>query len=126
MKKMMNKVMAIVAIVSITTATPAMAGDNKHNDRRVDKVVVVVKDKKAPSHFDAAKGHFDRKPVAHRPDVKVCTFKVSRHAAHGNMVAKAERIHGVMEAHYNPRTHMMTVRYDAHRTTARIIRHVVA
>jgi len=28
-------------------------------------------------------------------------------------VAKAERIHGVMGAYWNPRTHEMTIRYDA-------------
>ena len=123
---MMNKVMAIMAIVSITMVMPAVAGNKKHNDRRADKVVVVVKEKKAPSHFDAARGHFDRKPVAPRPDVKVCSFKVSRHSAHRNVVAKAESIHGVMDAKFNPRTGMMTVRYDAHRTTPRIIRNVVA
>ena len=139
MMKMMNKVMAIMAIVSITMAMPAVAGNKKNNDRRNDKVVVVVKEKKAPSHFDAARGHFDRKPVAPRPDVrstsgrsypkgleKVCSFKVSRHSAHRNVVAKAESIHGVMDAKFNPHTGMMTVRYDAHRTTPRIIRNVVA
>lgn len=125
--KMTNKVMAIMAIVSITMAMPAMAGNKKHKDRRNDKVVVVVKDKKAPSHFDAARGHFDRKPMAPRPAVKICTFKVSRHAAaHRNVVAKAESIHGVMDAKFNPRTGMMTVRYDAHRTSPHIIRNVVA
>ena len=111
--------MAIVAIVSITMTVPAVAGNKKHNDRRADKVVVVVKDKKAPSHFGSH-------AMAPRPDVKVCSFKVSRHSAHRNVVAKAESIHGVMDAKFNPRTGMMTVRYDAHRTTPRIIRNVVA
>ena len=124
---MMNKVMAIMAIVSITMAMPAMAGNKKNNDRRNDKVVVVVNNKKAPSHYDAARGHFNRKPMAHRPDIKVCSFKVSRHAAYRkNVVAAAESVHGVMDAKFNPHTGMMTVRYDAHRTTPRIIRNVVA
>ena len=41
-------------------------------------------------------------------------------------VAKAERIHGVMGAYWNPRTHEMTVRYDARVTSARHIMHSVA
>lgn len=123
----MNKVVAIMTIVSLTVAMPAMAGNNKkHNDRKNDKVVVVVKDKKAPTHFDKRTSHFAPRPVAPRPDVKVCTFKVSHHAAHRNVVAKAERIHGVMDAHYNPRTHEVTVRYDARMTSARHIMHSVA
>lgn len=125
--KMMTKVMAVVTIMTLTVAMPAVAGNKKHNDRRADKVVVVVKDKKAPAHFDKRSSHFAPRPVAHRPNVKVCTFKVSRHTAHRkNVVAAAERIHGVMNATFNPRTGMMTVQYDAHRTTPRIIRHVVA
>ena len=86
----LNKVMAAVAVMTLTMTMPAMAGNKKHNDRRADKVVVAVKDKKAPSHFDAARGPFDRRPMAPRPEVKVCTFKVSRHAAaHRNVEAKA-------------------------------------
>ena len=61
-----------------------------------------------------------------RPVVKTCTFRVSRHAAHHHAVAKAERIHGVMGAYWNPRTHEMTVRYDARVTSARHIMHLVA
>jgi len=41
-------------------------------------------------------------------------------------MAKAERIHGVMGAYWNPRTHEMTVRYDARVTSARHIMHLVA
>lgn len=126
MMKMMNKVMAVMTIMSITMAMPAMAGNKKNNRNDKVNVTVVVNDKKAPSHFDAARSHFDRKPVAPRPDVKICTFKVSRHSAHRNVVAKAESIHGVMDARFNPHTGMMTVRYDAHRTSPRIIRNVVA
>jgi len=46
--------------------------------------------------------------------------------AHNHAVAKAERIHGVMGAYWNPRTYEMTVRYDARVTTARHIMHLVA
>ena len=58
--------------------------------------------------------------------VKTCTFRVSRYTAHHHAVAKTERIHGVMGAYWNPRTHEMTVRYDARVTSARHIMHLVA
>ena len=122
----MNKVMAVVTIMTLTSAMPAMAGNKKHNDRRNDKVVVVVKDKKTPAHADKRTSHFVPKLVAPRPDVKVCTIRVNPRSAHGNVVARAERIHGVMDAHYNPRTHEVTVRYDAHMTSAHHIMHSVA
>ena len=48
--KKMNKVIAIMMMMSITFAMPAMAGNNKKND----KVVVVVNNDKKASHFDKA------------------------------------------------------------------------
>jgi len=128
--KKMNKVIAAMMMMAITFAMPAMAGNKKPNNHgKNDKVVVVNNDKKA-SHFDKVDkktSHFDaHKTHANRPVVKTCTFRVSRHAAHHHAVAKAERIHGVMGAYWNPRTHEMTVRYDARVTTARHIMHLVA
>ena len=38
---------------------------------------------------------------------------INTQAAHHHAVAKAERIHGVIGAYWNPRTHEMTIRYDA-------------
>ena len=51
---------------------------------------------------------------------------INTQAAHHHAVAKAERIHGVIGAYWNPRTHEMTVRYDARVTSARHIMHLVA
>lgn len=48
--------------------------------------------------------HFDNHRQAYRPDVKTCTFKVSRHDSSKKVVAKAERMKGVMETKWNPRT----------------------
>ena len=87
---------------------------NSPRDSHFDRV------DKRTSHFDNYRHH------AYRPVVKTCTFRVSRHAVHHHAVAKAERIHGVMGAYWNPRTHEMTVRYDARITTARHIMHSVA
>ena len=127
---MMNKVNAVMMMLVITTAMPAMAGNknNKNHDKKT--TVVVVTNNHKGSHFDRADkrvAHFNsHKHHANRPVVKTCTFRVSRHAAHHNAVAKAERIHGVMGAYWNPRTHEMTVRYDARVTSARHIVHSVA
>ena len=126
MKKTMNKVIAAM-MMAITFAMPAMAGNKNHNGKK-DKVVAV--NNKKVSHFDKKvdkkTAHFDAHKHAYRPDVKTCTFRVSRHAAHHHAVAKAERIHGVIGAYWNPRTHEMTVRYDARVTSARHIMHSVA
>ena len=114
--------------MSITFAMPAMAGNNKKNDKKHD-VVVVNNDKKA-SHFDKADkktAHFDaHKTKAYRPDVKTCTIKVSRHDSHKKVVAKVENMKGVMDTSWNSRTRELTVRYDANKTSARNIKHFMA
>ena len=69
--------------------------DHSHFDKKVDKKT---------AHFDAHKH-------AYRPDVKACTFKVSR---------------GVMNTKWNPRTRELTVIYDAKVTSARHIMHFMA
>ncbi len=96
--------------------------------RQYDKVVVIV-DKKKASHFDRIEkrtGHFDAHKHAYRPDVKACTFKVSRHDSHNRIVARAEHTRGVMNTKWNPRTRELTVFYDAKVTSARHIMHSVA
>ena len=121
----LNKVIAIMMMMSITFAMPAMA---KKNDKKHD-VVVVNNDKKA-SHFDKADkktAHFDaHKTKAYRPDVKTCTIKVSRHDSHKKVVAKVENMKGVMDTSWNSRTRELTVRYDANKTSARNIKHFMA
>lgn len=128
MKKTMNKVIAAM-MMAITFAMPAMAGNKKPNNHgKSDKVVVVNNDKKA-SHFDKVDkrtSHFDAHKHAYRPDVKACTFKVSRHDSHKKVVAKAEHMKGVMNTKWNPRTRELTVIYDAKVTSARHIMHLVA
>ena len=125
----LNKVIVTMMMMAITTAMPAMAGNKKHVNNGKKSTVVVVTSKKA-SHFDKADKRVTlfnaHKKNAYHPVVKTCTFKVSRHAVHYNVVAKAERIHGVMDAQWNPHTHEMTVRYDARVTSAHHIMHSVA
>ena len=128
--KKMNKVIAIMMMMSITFAMPAMAGNKKNNNGKNDKVAVVVNNDKKGSHFDKADkktSHFDTsKTHAYRPDVKTTTIKVSRHDSHKKVVAKVENMKGVMDTNWNPRTRELTVRYDANKTSARNIKHFVA
>ncbi len=116
--KTMNKVIAVIMMLTITTVTPAMAGHKKHNNGKNDRAVVVVGKKKV-SHFDAL-SH------AYRPDVKACTFRVSRHDSHRRVVERAERMKGVMNTKWNPRTRELTILYDAKVTSAHHIMHSVA
>ena len=126
----LNKVIAAMMMMAITTTMPAMAGNKHHNDRNNKKttVVVVTNDKKA-SHFDNVDkrtSHFDAHKHAYRPDVKTCTFRVSRHDSHKKVVAKVEHMKGVMDTKWNPRTREVTVIYDAKVTSARHIKHFMA
>ena len=128
--KKMNKVIAIIMMMSITFAMPAMAGNKNHrNNDRNDKAVV-VNNHKSESHFDKvdkALSHNNvHKTHAYRPDVKTCTIKVSRHDSHKKVVAKVENMKGVMDTNWNPRTRELTVRYDANKTSARNIKHFMA
>ena len=128
--KKMNKVIAVMMMMTITFAMPAMAGNKKPNNHgKNDKVVVVYNDKKG-SHFDKVDkntSHFDNhRHHAYRPDVKACTFKLSRHDSHRKYAAKVERMKGVMDTKWNPRTRDVTVIYDAKVTSARHIRHFMA
>ncbi len=136
--KKMNKVIAIMMMMSITFAMPAMAGNKTtvstsrqpNNHSKNDKVVVVVNNDKKASHFDKADkktSHFDaHKTHAYRPDVKTTTIKVSRHDSHKKVVAKVENMKGVMDTNWNPRTRELTVRYDANKTSARYIKYFMA
>ena len=131
----LNKVIAAMMMMAITTAMPAMAGNKNHNDKK-DKVVAVNNGKKE-SHFDKVDKkttvstsrltHFDaHKKNAYRPDMKTYTFKVSRHDSHKKVVAKVENVKGVKEAKWNPRTREVTVVYDANVTSVRNIKHFMA
>ena len=140
--KRMNKVIAAMMMMAITTAMPAMAGNKNHNDKK-DKVVAVnhkttvSTSRQKDSHFDKVDKkttvstsrltHFDaHKKNAYRPDMKTYTFKVSRHDSHKKVVAKVENVKGVKEAKWNPRTREVTVVYDANVTSVRNIKHFMA
>ena len=126
--KTMNKVIAAMMMMAITTAMPAMAGNKNHNDKK-DKVVAVNNGKKESNldKVDKKTTHFDtHKKNTCRPNMKTYTFKVSRHDSYKKVVAKAERIEGVMDAKWNARTREVTIRYDANKTSVKYIKHTVA
>ena len=133
----LNKVIAAMILMAITTAMPAMAGNkSNHHNGKNDKAVV-VNNHKSESHFDkvdkkttvstSRPTHFNtHKKNTYRPDVKTYTFKVSRHDSYKKVVAKVENMKGVMDTNWNPRTRELTIRYDANKTSARNIKHFMA
>ena len=131
MKNVMNKMIVAMIMMAIANVMPAMADNHKNvNSGRRDHTVVVNNH----NNKDVHAGKMDKKPAyygahnkhAYRPDVKSCTVKVSRHTHHNRVVARAERVRGVMDTRWNPRTRELIIRYDARMTSARNIRHAVA
>jgi len=142
--KSMNLVIAAM-MMAITTAMPAMAGNKNHTNNKKGNVVTVnhkttvstsrptvstsrpTVSSNRPTVSTNRTTHFDaHKKNAYRPEVKTCTFKVSRHDSHKKVVAKTEHMKGVMDTKWNPRTRELTVIYDAKITSARHILHFVA
>ncbi len=127
--KTMNKVIAAMMLMAITTAMPAMAGNKKPNNGKNDKAVV-VNNHKGVSHFDRNEKTLPHlsahKTHAYRPEVKSCKFVLSRRDYQKNVRAKVENMKGVMDTKWNPRTHELTVIYDAKVTSARHIKHFMA
>ena len=138
--KTMNKVIALIMMMAITIAMPAMAGNGKKNPNGNKNKVVVVTNGRRDVHAPKVDMHdphgpkadmrdprFDapRKPI-YRPDVRTCVIKLGRHDSHRKVVAKAEHMKGVMDAKWNPRTREVIVRYDANVTSARHILHFMA
>lgn len=125
---MMNKAMAAMMMMAIAFAMPAKADNRNHvvNNGRRNHVVVVNNNKK-DAHFDKKNHkpcHIDNKHAC-RPDMKTCKIKVGRHNSHKKIVAKAERINGVKDAHWNASTREVIVSYDANKTSARYIKRVL-
>ena len=129
MKKMMNKAMAAMMMMALAMAMPAKADNRGHvidNGRR--NHVVVVDNHKKDAHFDKKDhkpGHIDMKH-AYRPDMKTCSIRVGHRDNPKRIEAKARRINGVKDAHWNARTREVVVSYDANKTSARYIKRIVA
>ena len=120
----MKRMIAAMMMMAMTAAMPAMAGNN-HFGKPDKKATVVNHDKKA--------GHYDKRNTTHfgkhhaaRPDLKTYKLRLSRYDSPRAAIERAERINGVKEAKYNPRTHELSILYDAHRTTKNHIKHIMA
>ena len=125
MKKMYNVIVAM--IIMVITAAPVFAGTNVDKNARPDKKEVRMMDrkfdKKADKKFDKK---VDKYRNRHMTVIEVVTFKVYPKAAKGkNVVAAAKAVYGVKDVKWNPRKGMMTVTYDAKKTTARRIKAAV-
>jgi hypothetical protein len=109
--KTMNMIAAMM-LMTITAAMPATAKNKKE------------------SHFDRVEmkhSHFDRHHRdAYRPEIKSCTLVLGRHDSHRKLAKKADRMKGVIDTRWNPRTRELTIIYDAKVTSARHIRHFMA
>lgn len=109
--KTMNMIAAMM-LMTITAAMPATAKNKKE------------------SHFDRVEmkhSHFDRHHRdAYRPEIKSCTLVLGRHDSHRKLAKKADRMKGVIDTKWNPRTRELTIIYDAKMTSARHIRHFMA
>ena len=127
----------VAMIIMVITAAPVFAGTNVDKNARPDKKEVRMMDRK----FDKCKKvdkkfgkkfdkKFDKKVDKYRNRhmtvIEVATFKVNSKAAKGkNVVAAAKAVYGVKDVKWNPRKGMMTVTYDAKKTTARRIKAAV-
>jgi len=131
MKTIMNKVIVAMIMMAIANVMPAMADNHRNvNSGRRDHSVVVNNPKKDvhSGKMDKKSAYYDdhhKKPV-YKAEIKSCVIKVSRHTHHNRVVAKAQCIKGVMDTKWNARTRELIIRYDAHMTSARSIRHAVA
>ena len=127
----MKKMIAAMMMMAMTVAMPAMAG-NKHFGKNDKKATVVNHDKKA-GHSAKSTAHYDKRTATHfdthraaRPDMRTYTIHLSRYDSPRAAIARAERINGVKEAKYKPRTRELTILYDAHRTSIHRIKHTMA
>ena len=118
----MKKTIAAMMMMAMTAAMPAMAGNNHFGKN----------DKKA-GHYDKSIAHYDKRTATHfdthraaRPDMRTYKIHLSRYDSPRAAIARAERINGVKEAKYNPRTRELTIIYDAYRTSILHIKHAVA
>ena len=123
----MYKVIVAMMIMAITTA-PVFAGNNVDKNTKPDKKEMVDRkygknDKKADKKtYNKTYKKHDR----HAAAIEVISFKVGHKASKKrNIVKKVEAIRGVKEVKWNSRTSMMTVTYDANKTSAHAIKAAV-
>lgn len=118
----MYKVMVAMMIMAITTA-PVFAVNKVDKNTRPDKKEMRMNDRNHDKKVDKKTYKNNFRQVA---DIEVVSFKVSNKVfKKKNVVAKVESIRGVKEVKWNTRNNMMTVTYDANKTSARAIKAAV-
>ena len=121
----MKKVIAAMTVLALTSV-PAVANNDKKACPPRSKVVVAVNVGGAHVRYSNSDSDFRGGHRHHRSAIETVTFHVSRHTArHRNVEAAAMSVRGVRDARWNPRTETITVRYDARRTSPRIIKDAV-
>ena len=109
-------------IMAITVSTPAMANSKKdiRPEHRRE-----MRAPHAPHHHYAGYAPVHRHHW-HAADIHTTAFRVPPHAArHRHIVGIVSNMRGVRAVDYNPRTHMMTVVYNARITSPRHIAAVI-
>ena len=119
----MYKVIVAMMIMAITAA-PVFAGNNVDRSPKHDKKEMT--DRKPGKNDKKADKHTYNNHNRHAAAIEVISVKVGHKASKKkNIVAKVEAIHGVKEVKWNSRTSMMTVTYDANKTSAHAIKAAV-
>ena len=122
MKKYNKVIAAAMMIMAITISTPAMANTKKEIRPEHRKEMRI--------HPGRHHHHAGYAPVHrhhwHAADIHTTAFHVPPHAAHRhNVVRIVSNMRGVRAVDYNPRTHLMTVVYNARITSPHHIKAVI-
>ncbi len=112
--KSFSKMIAVIMMIAITTAMPAMANSDKNMAPKYNKEMV-VKSKK-------------NKVSPHKKNsIKTATIKVSqKNAKRKNVAAAARNVKGVKEAKWNAKSRTLTVKYDANKTSVSAIKRAIS
>ena len=123
MKKYNKVIAAAMMIMAITVSTPAMANSKKDirpEHRREMRIHPVRHHHHYAGYAPVHRHHW------HAADIHTTAFRVPPHAAHHrHIVGIVSNMRGVRAVDYNPRTHMMTVVYNACITSPRHIAAVI-
>ena len=120
MKKYNKVIAAAMMIIAITVSTPAMA-NNKKEVRPVNPREMRMHHRTAHYGPVVAMHHHP-----HAAIIRTTAFRVSpRYAHHRHIVEVVANMRGVRAVDYNPRTHMMTVVYNARIVSPRHIEAVI-
>ena len=122
MKKYNKVIAAAMMIMAITVSTPAMANSKKEirPEHRTEMRIHHGRHHHYDRHAPMPRHHW------HAADIHTAAFRLHPHAAHHrHVIGIVSNMRGVRAVDYNPRTHMMTVVYNARITSPRHIEAVI-